>query len=68
MANEPNIKRGEDSPQAVLTDREVELIRELYESNARDDRGKRMWTIKKLAVKFEISKSHCGRIVSYRAR
>lgn len=53
-------RRGETHQRAKLTDRDVELIRQLYESGAMG--------CQKLANKFEISKRQIQRIVRYQQR
>ena len=54
---------GEDHPRAKLTDHEVELIRELYETRAE-------WggSARKIAEKFEVSKSTVVMIANYQRR
>lgn len=56
---------GESHGMAQLTDDEVELIRELYDASRFEPKAERFWTIKRLAEKFEISRRHVYRIVSY---
>lgn len=55
---------GEDHPRAVLTDHEVELIRQLYEERKPGDG----MTMRVIAEKFEISVSHVCRIVNFSQR
>jgi DNA-binding CsgD family transcriptional regulator len=51
---------GELHPRAVLTDRDVELMRELWESRA--------CTQPELARQFEVSRSMVWKVVNYRRR
>lgn len=53
-------KSGEDHPNCKLTDRDIELMRELYD----------VYGIgyKKLAEKFECSPAHARDVVKYRTR
>lgn len=51
---------GQLHPKAILTDHEVEMLR-----NLREDEG---WSYGKLAIKFEVSKSHVVRLCKYRCR
>lgn len=60
--------KGELNPRAVLTDDEVEQIRQLWDSEAHLPKGKRFWTGKRLAEKFEISERHVRNIVGYHQR
>lgn len=60
--------RGENNPQAQLTDDEVELLRSLRESEANTPRAKRYWTARRLAEKFEISRRQVWNILSYSQR
>lgn len=60
--------RGEDNPRATLTDDEVELIRQLRESEAHLPKRQRYWTGKRLAEKFEISERHVWYICGYQQR
>lgn len=54
---------GEDHPRAKLTDHEVDLIRELWETRAE-------WggSVRKIAEKFEVGKSQIHEIVTFRSR
>lgn len=54
-----NIKRGEDHPQAKLTDHEVELLRQMF------DEG---FGYKKLAKKFEAPIRTIRNICNYKTR
>lgn len=58
--NELNIAVGQDNPSADLTDREVELMRSLRETEG--------WTYDRLAEKFECSKSLVAMICRYERR
>lgn len=58
--NESGFLIGEDHPRAVLSDREVELMRQLHEEG---ELG-----LTALARKFEVSKRTVWRIVTYRLR
>lgn len=52
--------RGTGSHKKVLTDHEVELVRQLYEDWGHSYRS--------LAEKFEVSKSHIRDLVTFRRR
>jgi ribosome-binding protein aMBF1 (putative translation factor) len=52
-------RRGDEHPAAVLTDAEVDLVRELHESG---------WPYSALADKFEVSKSAIAGICQCRRR
>ena len=56
----PALTAGTGGHMKVLTDEEVELVRELYE-----DWG---FSYRALAEKFEVSKSHIRDLVTYRRR
>lgn len=58
--NERGYRVGQDHQAAVLTDAEVDLIRELRELHG--------WTYAALAGKFEVSKSTIQDICTYRRR
>ena len=60
--------RGEDNPQAQLSDEEVEMIRALYARDRHRPRAERVWTGPELALKFEISVRHVWYILSYQRR
>jgi hypothetical protein len=60
--------RGENNPQAQLTDDEVELIRSLRDSESHMPRHRRYWTAPRLAKKFDISTRQVWNILSYRQR
>lgn len=60
MAREYKGRHGENHQRAKLSDRDVELIRQLHESGVMGCR--------KLAAKFEISKRQIQRIVKYQQR
>lgn len=53
-------RRGEDHHRAKLTDREVELMRQMHEAGD--------MTLFDLAAAFGLSRSHCHDIVTYRKR
>lgn len=57
-----NLRVGQNHPKAILTDREVELLRHLRETDPVT------WSYGKLAIKFEISKHCVVRICRYRTR
>lgn len=69
---------GERNPQAVLTDYDVELIRELWDSEAplreaeggrrRPQHSTRIWTHQRLAETFGVSARHIRRLLAYSAR
>ena len=52
-------RTGQDHHRAVLTDAEVDNMRELREEG---------WTLGQLALKFEVSKTQVARIVACRQR
>lgn len=56
---------GEHHHRAVLSDHEVELIRELYEEEVL---GVRVWGYGRLGVKFDVSKATIRDIVKFRRR
>ncbi len=58
--NERGYRVGQDHQAAVLTDAEVDLVRELRELHG--------WTYAALAGKFEVSKSTIQDICTYRRR
>ena len=58
--NERGYRVGEDHQAAVLTDAEVELVRQLRETDG--------WTYDALAVKFCVGKSTIQDICTYRRR
>lgn len=60
--------KGELNPRAVLTDDDVETIRQLWDSEEGVPKGKRFWTGARLAEKFEISERHVRNIVGYHQR
>ena len=55
-----NLRVGQNHPKAVLTDREVALLRMLREVEN--------WSYGQLAKKFEISKHYVVRLCRYRTR
>lgn len=55
-----SVRRGENHGRAKLTDREVELFRRMVESGE--------LTQAEAVAKFEISKAHGSRLMSYRQR
>lgn len=57
---------GENHHLANLTNGEVETIRRLYRERSMD--GRRVWSVRRLAEKFEISKTHCNRIINFQSR
>jgi ribosome-binding protein aMBF1 (putative translation factor) len=59
---------GDSHHRSVLTDREVELIRSMYETDRDRPRAERVWSYRALALKFEVSKSTVQHIVGYRRR
>lgn len=69
---------GESNPNATLTDYDVELIRELWDSEAgmrlaeggkrRPASSKRIWTYDRLAETFGVSRRTISSIVRYRSR
>lgn len=59
---------GERNGNAQLSDADVELMRELFESEEHIAKGKRFWTYNRLAEKFEISRRQVANIVGYRQR
>jgi hypothetical protein len=62
----PGHARGEDHPKVFLSDKDCELIRELYESSGSKVGG--TITYSSLAAKFECSKSTIRDIVKCRRR
>lgn len=50
---------GQDHWRAKLTDHEVELMRQMHEQG---------WGYRRLAVKFDVSRSHVRSIVQFRCR
>lgn len=52
-------RRGDEHPGAVLTDAEVDLVRDLHEAG---------WSYSRLAEKFEVSKSTIAGICQCRRR
>lgn len=60
--------RGENNPRAVLTDDEVDQMRDLYDEDRGKPRASRFWTAPKLAEKFEVSLRHVWYILSYTRR
>lgn len=52
----------------VLTDAEVELIRNLYEADRYKLRKERFWTPQRLAEKFECHRDTIQKYVAYRRR
>lgn len=59
---------GTRNGRCKLTDDEVDLIRELYEEDRFKSAPDRFWTTTKLSEKFEVSRKHVARIVSYQQR
>lgn len=59
------IVRGQDHGRAVLTDEEVDHMRNLWDSEQHISRHKRYWTMDRLAEKFEISRRQVVNIVGY---
>jgi DNA invertase Pin-like site-specific DNA recombinase len=57
--NAEGLRIGEDHPNAILTNAEVELVRRLHEDGMRYE---------DIAVKFELSKWAIGRICRYERR
>jgi ribosome-binding protein aMBF1 (putative translation factor) len=51
---------GQHHPKALLSDREVELLRKLREVEG--------WSYGKLAAAFEVSKDYVARLCRYRTR
>ena len=60
IGHPPPVMRGTGSHKKVLTDAEVELVRELHEEWGHSYRS--------LAEKFEVSKSHIRDLVVFRRR
>lgn len=60
--------RGETHHRALLTDDDVDAIRDLYEEDRFKPRGTRFWTPRRLAEKYEISVRYVKRIVQYEVR
>lgn len=56
---------GENHGRAVLTDDEVERMRELRESELHLRPADRYWTLERLAEKFEISRRQVVNITCY---
>lgn len=59
---------GENNPRAILTDAEVDMIRDLYEGDRAKPRAQRHWTGARLAEAFEVSIRHVWYIVGYERR
>lgn len=59
---------GENNPRAVLTDAEVDQLRDLYELDRGKPRAERYWTAPQLAATFEISLRHVWYLLSYERR
>lgn len=59
---------GENNPRAVLTDDEVDQMRDLYEADRGKPRATRYWTAPRLAEKFEVSLRHVWYVLSYERR
>lgn len=61
---------GERHGRAILSDTDIDLMRELYESEPRGHklRAGRYWTLDRLAEKFEISRRQVANIVGYDQR
>lgn len=59
---------GENNPRAVLTDDEVDQMRDLYEADRHKPRADRYWTAPRLAEKFEVSLRHVWYVLSYERR
>ncbi len=55
----PGVLQGQTHWRAKLTDREIELIRQLHEDGM---------SVTEIAIKFDISKSHVSRITRYLSR
>lgn len=60
--------RGENNPNATLTDGEVDQLRDLYEQDRFKPRSERYWTAPRLAEKFEITLRAVWYILSYERR
>lgn len=60
MAPKRTRSRGENHPKAVLTDREVELMRQLHEGEG--------WGYRRLAKKFDCPRNTAVDICNYRRR
>ena len=58
--NEFGLRVGEDHPNAKLTDREIELIRDMHEVNG--------MSYLELAKRFEVSKGSIAKICRYERR
>ncbi len=58
--NERGLRVGEDHQRAVLSDRDVELMRHLHEADG--------WGYRRLAKKFECSKTTARKICKYQMR
>ena len=59
------IARGQDHGRAVLTDDEVDAMRNLRDSELHLPPATRYWTLDRLAEKFEISRRQVVNIVGY---
>lgn len=59
------IARGQSHGRAVLTDAEVDAIRELWDSEEHVQPWNHYWTLERLAEKFEISRRQVVNIVGY---
>jgi hypothetical protein len=58
--NDAGQRIGESHPRAVLTDHDIDLMFALWEDGS--------WSYARIAVKFEISKSHAWDILNFRKR
>jgi len=59
---------GHTNPVAVLTDDEVDMIRDLFAEDRFKPYGVRFWSYARLAEKFGVSRRYVIDIVAYRAR
>lgn len=64
--NDRGRRVGQSHPRAVLSDRDVELMRQLYEAYPRGH--PQHWSYGQLAVKFECPKKTVHNIVTYLRR
>lgn len=60
--NEKGYRIGESHKDAKLSDHEIDLMRELRESDPKT------WSYRRLAEKFEVAKSYAESVCKYRCR
>lgn len=68
MKRPKNPARGADNPATVLTDDEVDMIRDLYAEDRHKPLADRFWTRRRLSEKFGVTERYVTMIVTFRAR